>query len=93
MSDDAIRIYVACLASYNAGRLHGTWIDATQDADDVHAAIYDAHTEERAPLATDDDRVWLARHAAEVVAAFAALHQLQAEAFAAAAAVATTGRV
>ncbi|MBA3067902.1 MAG: antirestriction protein ArdA, partial [Hyphomonas sp.] len=23
------RIYVACLAAYNAGRLHGRWIDAT----------------------------------------------------------------
>lgn len=26
------RIYVACLASYNAGVLHGRWIDATDDA-------------------------------------------------------------
>jgi antirestriction protein len=28
-----IRIYVACLAAYNAGILHGVWIDATQDAE------------------------------------------------------------
>ncbi len=27
-----IRIYVACLASYNNGRLHGRWINARQDA-------------------------------------------------------------
>lgn len=27
------RIYVACLASYNNGRLHGKWIDADQPAD------------------------------------------------------------
>ncbi len=27
---DPIRIYVACLAAYNNGRLHGRWIDATQ---------------------------------------------------------------
>ena len=27
---DSIRIYVACLASYNDGILHGAWIDATQ---------------------------------------------------------------
>lgn len=27
---DEIRIYVACLASYNNGILHGAWIDATQ---------------------------------------------------------------
>lgn len=39
-----IRIYVACLASYNNGVLHGAWIDADQDA----WAIYD---EVRAMLA------------------------------------------
>lgn len=37
------RIYVACLAAYNAGRLHGAWIDAAQDAwgiyDDVRAML------------------------------------------------------
>lgn len=32
-----IRIYVACLASYNNGKLHGAWIDACQD----EAAIWD----------------------------------------------------
>lgn len=26
-----LRIYVACLAAYNNGHLHGAWIDATQD--------------------------------------------------------------
>ena len=26
---DRPRIYVACLAAYNNGRLHGRWIDAT----------------------------------------------------------------
>jgi antirestriction protein len=29
------RIYVACLAAYNNGRLHGCWIDADQSADDI----------------------------------------------------------
>jgi len=33
------RIYVACLASYNAGRLYGKWIDADQDADDIQAEV------------------------------------------------------
>lgn len=28
--DSEIRIYVACLAAYNNGHLHGRWIDATQ---------------------------------------------------------------
>lgn len=32
------RVYVACLASYNSGKLHGTWIDAT-DADAMREAI------------------------------------------------------
>jgi len=30
VSSDPIRIYVACLAAYNSGHLHGRWIDATQ---------------------------------------------------------------
>ena len=32
-----IRIYVACLAAYNNGILHGKWIDAHQD----EIAIFD----------------------------------------------------
>jgi len=38
----SIKIYVACLASYNAGRLHGTWIDLEGlDGEDTHKAIQD----------------------------------------------------
>lgn len=33
------RIYVACLAAYNNGYLHGAWIDADQDADQIRAKI------------------------------------------------------
>ena len=29
---DPIRIYVACLAAYNNGHLHGTWIEVTDEA-------------------------------------------------------------
>jgi len=36
-----IRIYVACLAAYNNGILHGAWIDATQDEDAIRYAIHD----------------------------------------------------
>lgn len=36
---DEIRIYVACLAAYNNGHLHGVWIDATQDLDDIQAQV------------------------------------------------------
>lgn len=32
------RVYVACLASYNAGVLHGLWVDAT-DADTIQEGI------------------------------------------------------
>lgn len=33
------QIYVACLAAYNNGILHGRWIDANQDADRIYAEI------------------------------------------------------
>jgi antirestriction protein len=33
------RIYAACLAAYNAGRLHGRWIDATIGADAIRDEI------------------------------------------------------
>ena len=38
MSEE-IRIYVACLAAYNNGYLHGEWIDATQDFDDIQDQV------------------------------------------------------
>ena len=34
-----IRIYVADLAAYNNGKLHGVWIDATQDLDDIQEQV------------------------------------------------------
>ncbi len=37
--DDEIRIYVADLAAYNAGHLHGVWIDATEDLDTIQDQI------------------------------------------------------
>ncbi len=33
------RIYVACLAAYNNGYLHGQWIEANQDKDDIYSEI------------------------------------------------------
>lgn len=33
------RIYVACLAAYNNGKLHGRWIDCDQDVDDIRDEI------------------------------------------------------
>jgi antirestriction protein len=34
-----IRFYAACLASYNNGVLHGRWIDASADIDEMHRHI------------------------------------------------------
>ena len=40
MSDNlSPSIYVACLAAYNNGYLHGCWIDANQDVDAIYAEI------------------------------------------------------
>jgi len=38
MSEE-IRIYVADLAAYNNGVLHGVWIDATQELDNIQEQI------------------------------------------------------
>ncbi len=37
--DTVPRLYVASLSDYNAGRLHGRWIDAAQDGDEVWAEV------------------------------------------------------
>ncbi|MBB4101757.1 antirestriction protein ArdA [Allorhizobium borbori] len=39
VSDSNPRTYVACLAAYNNGYLHGAWIDADQDADQIRDEI------------------------------------------------------
>lgn len=39
ISESNPRIYVACLAAYNNGYLHGAWIDADQDADEIRGEI------------------------------------------------------
>jgi len=36
---ELIRIYVACLAAYNNGYLHGEWIDATQEPEDIQKEV------------------------------------------------------
>lgn len=37
--NEEIKIYVADLAAYNNGKLHGVWIDATQELDDIQDQI------------------------------------------------------
>jgi antirestriction protein len=34
-----MKIYAACLASYNSGILHGAWIDVCSEVDDMQAAV------------------------------------------------------
>jgi antirestriction protein len=50
---DSPRIYVACLASYNSGILHGAWIDADQDPADIHAEIQAMLAKSREPVAEE----------------------------------------
>jgi antirestriction protein len=33
------KIYVACLAAYNSGILHGKWIEANQEAEVIQSEI------------------------------------------------------
>ncbi|MEO0631997.1 MAG: antirestriction protein ArdA, partial [Planctomycetota bacterium] len=48
------RIYVASLADYNAGRLHGRWIDTDQGADELHAEIQAMLSESTYPPEEND---------------------------------------
>ena len=47
------RIYVACLAAYNAGRLHGRWIDADQVVDTIRDEITAMLADSPEPLAEE----------------------------------------
>lgn len=46
-------VYVASLADYNAGRLHGVWLDATQDAESLYAEVAAMLRESREPVAEE----------------------------------------
>jgi antirestriction protein len=45
------RIYVASLSDYNAGILHGVWIDATQDDDEIYLLVHEMLAESPTALA------------------------------------------
>jgi antirestriction protein len=47
------RIYVASLADYNAGRLHGRWIDADQPAEAIREQIALMLAESKEPVAEE----------------------------------------
>jgi len=50
---DTPQIYCACLSSYNSGILHGCYIDATQDPEDIREEIEYMLSE--SPLADTDE--------------------------------------
>ncbi|MBD8687066.1 MULTISPECIES: antirestriction protein ArdA [unclassified Rhizobium] len=47
-----MRFYAACLASYNNGVLHGRWIDASSDVDEMQAEVSAMLRESRFPNVT-----------------------------------------
>ena len=48
-----LRIYVACLAAYNDGKLHGQLINANQDADCIYEEIREMLSESPVPNAEE----------------------------------------
>lgn len=53
VSEVTPRIYVACLAAYNNGNLHGAWIDAEQDKDEILEAIQEMLSSSPEPMAEE----------------------------------------
>lgn len=51
--EDQPRIYVASLSDYNAGRLHGAWIDAAQEPEQIHEDIATILAASREPTAEE----------------------------------------
>ena len=47
------RIYVACLAAYNNGRLHGCWIDCNQESEEIREAIQEMLKKSPEPMAEE----------------------------------------
>lgn len=47
------RVYVASLADYNSGRLHGRWIDADKGADAIREQIAQMLAESKEPIAEE----------------------------------------
>lgn len=53
VTENRPRIYVASLADYNAGHLHGRWINADQDAASIQAAISEMLAASAEPIAEE----------------------------------------
>ncbi|MCX5644494.1 MAG: antirestriction protein ArdA [Phycisphaerae bacterium] len=52
-STETPRTYVASLADYNAGHLHGRWIDADQPAETIREQIAQMLAESKEPIAEE----------------------------------------
>jgi antirestriction protein len=53
LSEDDPRIYVASLSDYNAGRLHGAWINANQEPEELQEAITAMLAKSKEPIAEE----------------------------------------
>lgn len=51
--NDTPRIYVASLADYNSGTLHGKWIECDQDVDDIRREIAEMLAASKEPIAEE----------------------------------------
>ena len=51
--NEEIRIYIADLSAYNNGKLHGVWINATDDLDDIQEQIKNMLAESPEPDAEE----------------------------------------
>lgn len=53
LSEDDPLIYVASLSDYNAGRLHGAWINANQEPEELQEVINQMLARSREPIAEE----------------------------------------
>lgn len=53
ISEDQPRIYVASLSDYNSGRLHGSWIDASRNPEEIFEDIATMLAASREPTAEE----------------------------------------
>jgi antirestriction protein len=47
------KVWIACLSDYNAGHLHGAWVEADQEADDIWEGVNEVLRTSRVPGAEE----------------------------------------
>ena len=69
LTDTETKIYVADLAAYNSGVLHGVWLDASEDMDYIQDKVNDmlkrSHVHDAEELAIYDYEGFAGRSVAE----------------------------